>query len=277
MGLEGLFQIGTMGIFLILLIALIIIIVFRHLLSDIIYETIVDGVFSSLDEFLVVPFLEVGDYFISAPMMWHKMKVDHGYFAAFCSALEAANPIPGLEWATNIIPSSPIFAKIANLLSNLNPESLMFNGTMPVAHRKYDKCKNMILEVQNDVNVNKAKDILSKEKHTIANKKFTKAIKQLDVAIKSVQNNTNDMIRKERRTIKNRINKYTKDEGYIAFLKQEGFDKNRSSQIFRVYYEKLDAAKESIKQFKLKQSLDQAKEAFKEISIFQKYEREYAR
>lgn len=273
----GSFPFGTTGLLLIIAVFAIIVIIFGKYLSAILYETVVDGVLSFIDEILGVGLVPGGDfldYFGSILMLRGEGKFvhDYGYLTATVGAFEASNFIvgsfiPGVDYATNIIPISPVPIAISTILAPLAPDSVWFTGTMPLSHKQYDKGKNMILAAK-EVNVEKAKHTLEEAKHLIVKKRFTAALKRGREAAKIVKDNTNDYIDKTVIKLNNRLNNYLKDPNFSQFLAEEDINQEHIDQLFGDFRKKMEEAKEHIRFDRIREAIEKADEAIRMINPF---------
>ena len=255
----------------------IIVIIFGKYLSAILYETVVDGVLSFIDEILgvgLVPGGDFFDYFGSILMLRGEGKYvhDYGYLTATVGAFETSNYVvgsfvPGVDYATNIIPISPVPIAISNFLRPLAPDSVWFTGTMSLSHKQHDKVGNMILAAKN-INVDRAKHKLEEVKHLIVKKRFTAALKRGREAAKIIKNNTNDYIEKTVIKLTNRLNNYLKDPNFSQFLAEQDITQEHIDQLFGDFRKEMEEAKEHLRFDRIKEAIEKADEAIRMINPF---------
>ncbi len=147
----------------------VILILLRKYLSDIIFETIVDGGLSFLDEILGFGFIPGADFgdIIAAFIIYrrysgtskkkkHKRKHINkgtGKFVAVFGALEAVNFIvlsfiPGADFFTNIFPTIPFLRLISQWMAVQYPDSEWFNSPGKLAEKSRKKYNKMMNEIK---------------------------------------------------------------------------------------------------------------------------------
>lgn len=261
----------------------IIIIIFRKYIGDILFETLVDGGLSFLDEILGIGLLPGGDIgdLIAAFIMFKREVTYVGYFAAIVAALEAVNFIflsfiPGADYITNVFPITPFLRMISSALARVFPDSSMFKGTIELTYFYRKRYHHLLQEVGVGLNLNSPARYRKMAEKAIKREKWSKAWVLYKKAIAELKQCVIDQeLDKPEKTLMNRLQKYQKDPGFMQYLPQEGLSSAKLKLLFDKFHEQFTNAKDMISRESFYDGIHKAKGAFKEMGIIEHYHKQY--